>query len=117
MEKDENIKQLRIDDSIYALTYVSMIKAFQSSYRPYMVTDYFIKSVIIFFVQAYLLAVLCYAALFKKDSGDDVVKPSVESMVLRLLAAYMFHMQNFVDLADAQQRIKFLVQNPDRFEW
>lgn len=37
-------------------------------------------------------------------------------MALRILCCYLFHLSNYSDVSDSYRRLKFLVNNPDKFE-
>ena len=37
-------------------------------------------------------------------------------MALRLLCCFLFHLSNYTDVSDSYRRLKFLVNNPDKFD-
>lgn len=105
-EKKE--KQLSVENSIYCLTFVSMISEVRMKYDlDEFIEDYFFKSFMIFFIQILILFFILNGA-FNGTDGLEYVKPDINFLALRLLCCYLFHMSNYGDVADSFRRLKFL---------
>ena len=105
-----------LDDSIYSLTFVSMIKDITDRYDlGFHIHDYFFKSITIFGIQL-LIVVFIVSAAFKGTDGLYYVEPTMDNMIMRLTACYLFHLGNYPDIADAFRRLKFLRNNANKFE-
>lgn len=76
--------------------------------------DFFFKSTMIFFIQFLLTVFMFYSAITNADNLDFEM-PSFNQMTLRLISCYLFHLVNYRDVSDAFKRLKFLRQNPERF--
>ena len=110
--KEDKIKQLDVQNSIYCLTFVSMITEVRVKYElDEFVEDYFFKSFMIFFIQMLIVMFILNGALTNTD-GLEYIKPELNFLALRLLCCYLFHMGNYGDVADSYQRLKFLRNNP-----
>lgn len=109
-------KQLNIEDSIYCLTFTSMISDIKAEYDldPFL-NDYFFKCTMVFFIQMTIIILIGLAAIHGTD-GSEYKKPDPTSMALRLLCCYLFHLSNYSDVADSYRRLKYLVNNPNKFE-
>ena len=55
-------------------------------------------------------------AAYHGSDGSDYEHPYPTNMALRLLCCYLFHLSNYADVADSYRRLKFLVNNPNKFE-
>ena len=109
------IKTLKVDSSIYALTFVAMLKSVEkehnlSNYQ----NDLFFKTSMIFCFQVGTLYVLFTTMYSEEDHGHT--EPTDELMVIRLLCCYLYHLTTYGDAVDSWQRLKFLKNNPDLFE-
>lgn len=105
-----------LDDSIYSLTFVSLITQVCARYDlGFHITEYFFKSTMIFGIQLLMIIFIVKAAMNGKD-GLDYVQPSLDNMIMRLTACYLFHLGNYPDVADAFRRLKYLRNNPTNFE-
>lgn len=66
-----------LDDSIYSIAYVSMLKKVSARYNlSHHIEDYFLKSCIIFAIQILLILFILLSALHGED-GLDYVKPTL----------------------------------------
>ena len=61
-----------------------------------------------------IIVFIIRGALNGKD-GLEYVIPTTENMILRLSTSYLYHLQNYKDVADAYRRLKFMRNNGDRF--
>ena len=81
---------------------------------PYL-NDYFFKCTMVFFIQMTIILLIGLAAYHGTD-GSYYEHPYPTNMALRLLCCYLFHLSNYADVADSYRRLKFLVNNPNKFE-
>ena len=79
------------------------------------VNDYFFKTTIVFLMQMTIILLIGLAA-YKGTDGSEYVKPEPTNMALRLLCCYLFHLSNYADVNDSYRRLKYLVNNPDKFD-
>lgn len=79
------------------------------------IEDYFFKSFMIFFIQMLIILFIVNGANTGND-GMEYAKPEIDSIALRLLCCYLFHIGNYSDVADSFRRLKFLRMNPDKFD-
>lgn len=111
----EGEKTLELEDSIYCLTFVSTMKDICGRYDlTHHLDDYVWKTCMIFSIQILIIVFIIRGAIKGQDELE-YIKPNIENMTLRLLACYLFHLQNYSDVADAFRRLKFLKNNGDRF--
>ena len=54
--------------------------------------------------------------MLAKENEDKFKKPTVDVMMMRLLCCYLFHMTTYGDVVDSWQRLKFLKNNPQKFD-
>ena len=110
------MKQLNIEDSIYCLAFTSMISDIKTEYEldPFL-NDYFFKCTIVFFIQMTIIILIGLAA-YNGTDGSEYQHPYPTNMALRLLCCYLFHLSNYTDVSDSYRRLKFFVNNPQKFE-
>ena len=77
--------------------------------------DLFFKTSMIFLFQMGTLMVL-YFAQFGEEGTNKYIKPDTMSMIMRLLCCYLFHVTTYGDGVDSWQRLKFLKNQPEKFE-
>lgn len=116
------------DDSFYSMCFAACIKKLGVRYYFNLkVEDYYYKCSMIFFIQILIIGFISYSAFRnEKDAkGNDTgkgmdglcwIKPDFYKMILRLLCAYLFHLQNYGDVADSFKRLKFVRKNPQLIE-
>ena len=63
-----------------------------------------------------LIVLFIVSAAFSNTDGLYYVKPTIDNMIMRLTACYLFHLGNYPDIADAFRRLKYLRNNADKFE-
>jgi hypothetical protein len=93
-----------------------MIKDLRTEYDldPF-INDYFFKSSLVYFIQMTIIMLIGLAA-YRGTDGSEYVRPEPTNMALRLLCCYLFHLSNYTDVSDSYRRLKYLVNNPDRFD-
>ena len=115
VDQKNHSKQLSIENSIYSLTFTSMISDVRIHFKlDGFINDSFFKSTMVFFIQMTIILLIGIAA-YKNTDGLQYQKPEPTYMALRLLCCYLFHLSNYTDLSDSYRRLKFLVNNPHKF--
>jgi hypothetical protein len=103
LSRDGGRKRLEIDDSIYCLTFICMIKKVADRLKlrdTVEIPDYFFKSFFIFAIQAMIMIFVFYSVMTNSD-GNEYIKPPAQNMSLRLLCSYLFHLGNYGDLSSS----------------
>lgn len=112
---DDGQRLLRIDNSIYCLTFFCMIDEIRVNFNlTKNLEDYFFKSTMVFFIQILLTIFILYSAFTDADNLE-YERPTFNQMTLRLLCCYLFHLANYRDVSDAFKRLKYLRRFPERF--
>jgi len=44
------------------------------------------------------------------------IEPTIPGMTLRLLCCYLFHLENYKDVASSFKRLKYLRYHPEKFD-
>ena len=90
-------------------------------YLTFKAEDYYYKCSMVFFIQFLIVTFIGYSALTPNKAGEPNdglcwVKPDGYKIILRVLCAYLFHVQNYDDVCDAFRRLKFIKNNPHMIE-
>lgn len=62
-----------------------------------------------------MIMIFVFYSAWTNSDGNNIVKPTVQNMSLRLLCAYLFHLGNTGDVSSSFKRLKYLRKYPGDF--